>query len=90
MEVSSKERSGRQRIWNSYWRRADVTVGSCGSSCLIISPCSLEEVKDFLSHTMTKTVHKMSQYITKTELKPQQKKNTSRYSLLFKKKWHVT
>lgn len=40
LEVSSKERSGRQRIW----RRADVTVGGCGSSCLIISPCSLEEV----------------------------------------------
>lgn len=47
--------------------RADVTVGGCGSSCLIISLCSLEEVKDFLSHTMTKTVYKMSQYITKTE-----------------------
>lgn len=30
-------------------------VGGCGGFHLIISPCSLEEVKDFLGNTLIKT-----------------------------------
>lgn len=55
----SKERSERENM-EQYDRRADVKVGGCGGSYLIISPCSLKEVKDFLGDTMTKTVYKMN------------------------------
>lgn len=41
--------------------------GRLYSSRLIISLCSLEEVKDYSSNTMIKTVYKMNQHITKIE-----------------------